>query len=139
MKFGVSSYSFSKYIMQTKCDYFKICDIAKEIGYDGIEFINLDNKNWGITEDPIKTAGEIKEYCAKIGLDIIAYTVGANFMAENIDEEQCPSCLLVFGGGVFTWRRRNEIQLTEKQWLLCPALSLALPIYYLLFIPTLTL
>ena len=52
---------------------------------------------------------------------------------------QCPSCLLVFGGGVFTWRRRNEIQLTEKQWLLCPALSLALPIYYLLFIPTLTL
>ena len=36
MKFGVSSYSFSKYIMQTKCDYFKICDIAKEIGYDGI-------------------------------------------------------------------------------------------------------
>ena len=87
MKFGVSSYSFSKYIMQTKCDYFKICDIAKEIGYDGIEFINLDNKNWGITDDPIKTAGEIKEYCAKIGLDIIAYTVGANFMAENIDEE----------------------------------------------------
>ena len=69
MKFGVSSYSFSKYIMQTKCDYFKICDIAKEIGYDGIEFINLDNKNWGITDDPIKTAGEIKEYCAKIGLD----------------------------------------------------------------------
>ena len=29
MKIGVSSYSFRKYILQTKCDYFKICDIAK--------------------------------------------------------------------------------------------------------------
>ena len=52
---------------------------------------------------------------------------------------QYPSCLLVLGGVVFTWRRRNKIQLTEKQWLLCPALSLVLPIYHLLFIPTLTL
>ncbi|MBR2461199.1 MAG: sugar phosphate isomerase/epimerase [Clostridia bacterium] len=87
MKFGVSSYSFSKYIMSTKCDYFKICDIAKEIGYDGIEFINLDNKNFGITDDPIKTAREIREYCAKIGLDVIAYTVGANFLSPDIEGE----------------------------------------------------
>lgn len=87
MKLGVSSYSFRKYIMETHCDYFKICDIAKEIGFDGIEFVNLDTKDWGITDDPIKTAGEIREYCKKIGLDIIAYTVGANFLAENIEAE----------------------------------------------------
>ena len=34
MKIGVSSYSFGKYIRETGCDYFKVCDIAKEIGCD---------------------------------------------------------------------------------------------------------
>lgn len=85
MKIGVSSYSFSKYIQQTNCDYFKICDIAKKIGFDGIEFINLDS--WNMTTDCLKTAKELREYCAKIGLDIIAYTVGANFLAENVNLE----------------------------------------------------
>ena len=48
MKIGVSSYSFSKYLTDTGCGYLRICDVAKEIGFDGIEFINLNNKNWGI-------------------------------------------------------------------------------------------
>ncbi len=87
MKYGVSSYSFNRYIQQTKCDYFKICDLAKEMGFDGIEFIDLDNKSWGITTDPMKTAGEIREYCAKIGLEVIAYTIGANFTCDNPDAE----------------------------------------------------
>ena len=77
MKIGVSSYSFRKHILTTKCDYIEICDKAKEMGFDGIEFINLDNKDWGITDDAMKTAKEIKEHCAKIGLDVIAYTIGA--------------------------------------------------------------
>ena len=87
MKIGVSSYSFSKYLTETKCGYLKICDIAKEIGFDGIEFINLNNKNWGIEGDEIAIATEIKNYCEKIGLEIAAYTVGANFLADNVDEE----------------------------------------------------
>ena len=41
MKIGVSSYSFSKYMNQTKADYFTICDLAKKMGYDAIEFIDL--------------------------------------------------------------------------------------------------
>ena len=87
MKIGVSSYSFSTYIKDTHCDYLKICDIAKEIGYDGIEFINLDHADWGITDNPLKTAAEIREHCKSIGLEIIAYTVGANFLAADIDAE----------------------------------------------------
>lgn len=87
MRIGVSSYSFNKYIMETKCDYFKICDIAKEYGFEGIEFIELDNKNWGITDDPIKTAAEIREYCKKIDLEIIAYTIGADFLNREPEAE----------------------------------------------------
>ena len=41
MKIGVSSYSFEKYRAATGCSYFEMCDIAKEIGFDGIEFTDL--------------------------------------------------------------------------------------------------
>ena len=78
MKFGVSSYSFSKYIRSTGCDYIAVCDKAKEMGYDGIEFINLDLASFGITTDPIACAKEIREHCKSIGLEIIAYAVDGN-------------------------------------------------------------
>ena len=41
MKIGVSSYSFSKYLRDTGANYFQICDIAREMGFEGIEFIDL--------------------------------------------------------------------------------------------------
>lgn len=87
MKYGVSSYSFNRYIASEKCDYFKICDLAKEYGFDGIEFIELDKADWGITTDPLKTAAEIREHCEKIGLNVIAYTIGANFLADDPEAE----------------------------------------------------
>ena len=87
MKIGVSSYSFRKYIIQNKCDYFKICDLAKEMGFDGIEFTPLEDANYGITDDPLKTAKEIKAYCDKIGLEITAYTVGANLVTDEPEKE----------------------------------------------------
>ena len=87
MKIGVSSYSFSKYIKAEKCDYIKICDLAKEMGFDGIEFTPLENPDYNITTDPFKTAKEIREHCEKIGLEIIAYTVGVNLCCDNANEE----------------------------------------------------
>ena len=74
MKLGVSSYSFSKHIAATKCGYEAICDIAKEIGFEGIEFINLKNEKWGETDDEFSIAAKLREHCEKIGLEIIAYT-----------------------------------------------------------------
>lgn len=35
----------------------------------------------------MQTAGELREYCKKIGLEIIAYTVGANFLADDVQAE----------------------------------------------------
>ena len=85
MKIGVSSYSFSKHLAATKCGYIEICNKAKEMGYDGIEFVGLVNDKWGIEGDPIAIAKEIKAHCEKIGLEIIAYTIGANFLAPDPD------------------------------------------------------
>ena len=84
MKIGVSSYSFSKYITASKCSYTDICDIAKEMGFDGIEFINLNNPRWGFDGDELEMAAEIRAHCEKIGLEIIAYTVGANFLEADV-------------------------------------------------------
>ena len=83
MKIGVSSYSFKKYIIQNKCDYIEVCNQAKELGFEGIEFIELDSKAFGITEDAKKTAKEINLHCKKIGLEIIAYTIGADFLTGD--------------------------------------------------------
>lgn len=85
MNIGVSSYSFRKYIIAEKCDYIKVCDLAKEFGFDGIEFTPLDDKSYGITEDALACAKEIREHCEKIGLTIVAYTVGANLVGESGD------------------------------------------------------
>ena len=85
MKIGVSSYSFSRYIASTRCDYFKICDIARKMGFDGIEFIGLYNEQWGITGDELEMARELNKYCKTLGLEIAAYTVGANLLDPDIE------------------------------------------------------
>ena len=105
MKLSVTTYSFKKYIMNERCDYFKVCDIAKEIGFEGIEFINLDHKDFGITDNPLKTAKEIKSYCDSIGLEISSYTVSGNLFAEDIEAEverliECVDVAEALGVGV---------------------------------------
>ncbi len=87
MKLGVSSYSFMKHIRATGCDYLEICRLAKEIGFDGIEFVNLQQDCMSGIEDEIAEAKKIREYCASIGLEIAAYTVGANLLAEDMEAE----------------------------------------------------
>ena len=87
MKIGVSSYSFSRILSYGKHTYEDICDIAKRLGYDGIEFIGLENCGWGIVGDEIEIAKKIRAHCEKIGLEIVAYTVGANFLSDDIDAE----------------------------------------------------
>ncbi len=85
MKIGVSSYSFSKYISKTGCDIFAVCDKAKELGFEGIEF--SDFTKFANEEDPIELAKRVKEHCANIGIEIINCAIGANFLADDIDEE----------------------------------------------------
>jgi len=87
MKIGVSSYSFSKYARETKCGYHDICDIAKEIGFEGIEFINLNSLCACPGGDEMKVALDIKDHCAKIGLEIISYTVNGNFLSDDLPAE----------------------------------------------------
>lgn len=85
MKIGVSSYSFSKYMKATGCNYLDICDLAKEMGFDGIEFTDLQSEVSGC--DALTAAKQIREHCEKIGLEVAAHTVGANFLQDDPEAE----------------------------------------------------
>lgn len=87
MKIGVSSYSFANYMRDTGANYFKIIDIAKEMGFEGIEFIDLDT-NIQPAESQLALAKEIRDYCAKAGLPIVAYTIGADFIDRENEVER---------------------------------------------------
>lgn len=81
MKIGVSSYSFRKYQKATGCSFTHLCDKAKELGFEGIEFIDLK------TSDNLEAAEEIRRHCETIGLPIVAYTVAANLQCEDLGAE----------------------------------------------------
>ena len=87
MKLGVSSYSFSKYMAQTGADYLAICDLAKEMGYEAIEFIDL-SLDVQKAESLEKVAVAIREHCGQIGLTVAAYTVGADFLNKENEVER---------------------------------------------------
>ena len=86
MQIGVSSYSFNAYRSRTGCSYLALCDKAKELGFAGIEFVDLEGDN------PLKTAAEIREHCETIGLSVIAYTVSADFMADDPEKTVAAVC-----------------------------------------------
>ena len=79
MKIGVSSYSFAQYMNETKANYFQIIDLAKEMGFDAIEFIDLKLEVQP-AESLAALARQIRDYCAQKELPIAAYTVGADFL-----------------------------------------------------------
>ncbi len=81
MKIGVSSYSFSQYMNTTGASLIDVCDKAKELGFDGIEFTDLPG------DAPLELAKTIRAHCDKIGLPIISYTVGANLLCDDLAAE----------------------------------------------------
>ncbi len=86
MKTSVSSYSYLKYMRSTGADLFKICDLAKKTGFDGIEFTRL-NEDGRSFDETRKLASELKSHCDEIGLPIVAYAVGANFLCQDPSAE----------------------------------------------------
>lgn len=85
MKIGVSSYSYQQLINAEKETQLSIMKLAKEAGFDGIEFTDLSVPG-GMSESDY--ASLIREESEKLSLPVIAYTVGANLLGERtLDEE----------------------------------------------------
>ncbi len=84
MRLGVTNYSFSKHIRSSGCSMEEICDLAKKIGFDYIDFTQDSVKGY---DDPVARARELRAYCEQIGLPIGAYTVGANLTGGEWTKE----------------------------------------------------
>jgi len=82
MKIGVSTYSFFSYMQKTGATLPEVCTLAKEIGYEGIEFLNM-NTDWERENFPEPLALALRAHCEKIGLAIIAYTTDGDFIARD--------------------------------------------------------
>ena len=80
MKIGVSSYSFQQLINSGAETHLSIMKKAKEMGFDGIEFIDL-NAPEGMSEKDY--ASLIREESEKLSLPVIAYTISANLLCEE--------------------------------------------------------
>ena len=84
MKISVSSYSFKQKIRSGEMTELDCVRKAKEMGFDGIEFIDVDADG---LDGQIEMARKIKEEADRVGIEIVAYTIGANLFSEK--DEEC--------------------------------------------------
>lgn len=78
MKIGVSSYSYSHHMKATGADYFEVARLAKEHGFDAIEFLDIAKRD--CDETVLDTARALKAHCEALGIEIAAYTIGADLL-----------------------------------------------------------
>ena len=86
MKISVSSYSFSEYMRHTGATYTDICDLAVRLGFEGIEFTDLSTEVQP-AEDVAELASQLGEFCSDINLPVVAYTVWADFLNHDPEQE----------------------------------------------------
>ena len=80
MKFSVSSYSFQRLLNSGKYTQLDLIGVAKEMGFDGIEFIDL-MPTGGMSD--LEYAAVLRDAAEKAGIEIVAYTIGADFLGEK--------------------------------------------------------
>ena len=85
MKTCVSSYSYSKLLSAGKYDQLTVMQLAKDMGFDAIEFTDLQPPEG---ESEADFARRIKSESERIDLPIASYTIGADFLnAESLEDE----------------------------------------------------
>lgn len=78
MKLAVSSYSYQQYINAGKMTQLDVVKTAAEMGFAGIDFIDLAPKANPTLEEQLEYAARIREEAARYGIEIVAYTISAN-------------------------------------------------------------
>jgi len=77
MQIGVSSYSFSRLVRSGEMQQIDVIAKAKEIGFDVIEFSAIAVPEGKVLTDYAK---ELREEADKVDIDIVNYTIGADFL-----------------------------------------------------------
>lgn len=95
MKYAVSSYSFHSKIQSGEMTQLDTVRAAAEMGFDGIEFIDLTPCQNPTLADQLAYAKEIAQEATARGIEVVAYTVGANLFhtsAEASEREVSRMC-----------------------------------------------
>ncbi len=80
MKFSVSSYSFQKLLNEKKYTQLDLIKAAKDMGFEGIEYTDLMPPE-GVSD--LEYAATLRAEAEKQGMEIVNYTIGANFLSEK--------------------------------------------------------
>ena len=91
MKFSVSTYSLSGLVGKNGVTEKDLIKIAKEIGFEGIEFAEIHTPEG---QDKKEYAKELNEECKKVGIIPVQYSIGADFIyGSDGDIEKEIDCL----------------------------------------------
>ncbi|NLA76703.1 MAG: sugar phosphate isomerase/epimerase [Clostridiales bacterium] len=77
MEFSVSTYSYSALVSRGDYTQFQLAELAKDMGFDGIEFTDLSVPD-GMTK--LDYAASLRAECARVGITPVNYTIGADFL-----------------------------------------------------------
>ena len=77
MKAAVTTWSFQRYVTSGKMHSFDLIALAKELGFEYIEFCHFALPEG---ESHLEFAKRAKAECDRLGLVIVAYSVGADFI-----------------------------------------------------------
>lgn len=91
MKLSITTYSYGKVFDDAEFSAMDAIEKTKNMGFEGIEFTGT---NWN--EDVRNNLDEgkrVKERCAELGLDVVAYCVGVDFIRNPDAPEYIKKCI----------------------------------------------
>ena len=83
MKFSVSSYSYAQLTNSGEYTEEGLIDLAKEMGFDGIEFADIHPPEG---KDKLAYAASLRERAAEAGIAVVAYCIGADLLRDPAGE-----------------------------------------------------
>ncbi len=86
MKISVSSYSFMQYIRAGKMTQLDTIAKAKEMGFDAIEFIDIDGKEDYALQ--VENAQKLRKEAERVGIPIIAYAISGHLYWDDPAEAE---------------------------------------------------
>lgn len=87
MKLAVSSYSYNQKLKTGEMTQLDAIRIAKEQGFDGIEFTDLRPSAEPTLAEQLAYAKELREEASRVGIEIVAYLVGAKLYGGSAEED----------------------------------------------------
>ena len=85
MKYAVSSYSYSQLTNRGEYTELQLPALAKEMGFDYIEFAEIHTPEGRNKAD---YAAELREACEKAGVPAVCYSIGANFSRTGDEQKK---------------------------------------------------